>query len=104
MNAQLPPNLSVRGKHFARFLQSTNCVSLTQHQLCQGPKFTFLPNQRCPGTLIDHICVTFDFMEYVKTCRICDYVDINRSDHLPVILTINIHIPYIQVNTRSFPR
>jgi len=103
MNAQLPPAANTQGRHLAAFLDNTECISLTNHSMCSGPKFTFLPHERCKGTLIDHVCINQEFIECISSCKIECFVDVNMSDHLPILVNIDIRIPYLNVNTREIP-
>ena len=104
MNAQLAPLAGRQGKHFAECLRYYKCVSLMEHDMCQGPRWTFVPNLHTDGTRIDHICVPVEFLDSVTECIIKPYDDMNTSDHTPVMIYVHLDVEYLHVNTRCIPR
>jgi exonuclease III len=74
-----------------KLLESANLVSVVVQSSCSGPNYTYDPY--LSGThrsLIDHVILKKTMLDLVRSSTIIDRVDSNVSDHLPVLVAIEV--------------
>lgn len=78
-----------RGTMMKQFMEDGNLVSVSTMGICEGPAFSFDPQDgQARTTLIDHILIDKNSVGRIEHCRIIDEEE-NSSDHLPVLLSIS---------------
>ncbi len=65
-------------------------TSVVTLDTCKGPQYTFCGYQGGPTTLIDHIVLQNTKLDLVVSCEIISESGHNLSDHLPVVITLNV--------------
>ena len=83
-------NLNRRGVYLSNFIDQTNMRSLNMSAECHGPLYSFCPYKTIDNrTMIDHIIVPVGLSSLFFHCAILDEHELNTSDHLPIIASLN---------------
>ena len=91
-----------RGKLLNKFMLHNNLESMVSHSNCIGPLFTYYPdNVHNNPSQIDHFLMHIDQMSLIKTCQVEPDNDLNMSDHVPITIVLNRHIPRYKVVPRT---
>ena len=81
-----------RGNMVTKFITDTASMSVNLLGRCNGPDYTFDPFEAHTNTsMIDHILMESSRSSWVRRCEILDE-DENSSDHLPILLELNVPI------------
>ena len=65
-------------------------ISVNTLEYCTGARSSFVPYDNKNETLIDHILLLTEQLNYVRTCDICVDNALNVSRHRPVLCQLNI--------------
>ncbi|MES9881905.1 MAG: reverse transcriptase family protein, partial [Sedimenticola sp.] len=88
---------SSRDRTLTRFLSQNDMFSLTYLPSRIGPPFTFLTMEK----MLDHVIMFNTDSDLISEVRILDDDMYHVSDHLPIIITLNVPIYHTNVKERA---
>ncbi|MEW8561249.1 MAG: hypothetical protein AB2541_04060 [Candidatus Thiodiazotropha sp.] len=90
--SQQEPRLNSRGAHFNDLLRENNLISINTLDFCVGAGSTFVTYDGRHESLIDHIILPVEKLQYVTFCEIRDDDALNVSRHRPVHCMVELPI------------
>ena len=98
MSSDTQQTLSTKTTMLQKFLQHTGLISANMKDICIGPMYTYDPlSDHRVTSMIDHILIDQNIESWLTICLIIDS-DGNPSDHLPVLIELEIKIK-IEIST-----
>ncbi|MES9879927.1 MAG: reverse transcriptase domain-containing protein, partial [Sedimenticola sp.] len=82
--------LDDRGHCLLDFLSDNNMISVNATNLCTGAESTFVTYDGRHESFIDHIIISQETLDTVKTCTILDDSVLNVSRHRPIVCDIGL--------------
>lgn len=81
-----------RQRYLSSALRHQYMRAVTLLNICDGPRYTFIPYNDGNPSFIDHICVHESLIPDVIQCNIGDDAPLNISRHFPVFMRLDIGI------------
>ena len=94
--------ISDHGQLFKKLLDSHGLISLTDHEKCTGPQYTFHA-ENIGTSLIDHIVVKESYLQSIKSIKIIEDDLANTSYHLPIYVEIQCDWTRLQTKDLGSP-
>jgi hypothetical protein len=84
-----------RGQIIQEFMSERRLISVTSQGDAIGPNYSYSAHNGEQTTLIDHVLVAEDKLDFVKTTGIIEDHCLNCSDHFPIFINISVdeHLP-----------
>ena len=89
-NKQDSVNRSPRQNKLLEAIDNLGLVPVTTLDICKGPGYSFCGYVGGPKTLIDQILIKETKVDLLEKCEIVENATENLSDHLPLIVKLNI--------------